>query len=194
MYLLLLLQRWLWCSVFYSFLPDPLFCSPDCTLLPTKDLFFNFLQFEFCSYIPTSTWLLPHLLSSKFAFDLYEGQRFHKWVWRICLIIKMREYKMILQQANAAYFFVLLLPNSFLVVFKAFTFIFYWKKLFFFFCLVLKSSITDLTAKATKFVTIILATYIFFSCHCVYHYYIYEPLIIPFCPMHQILSGNCSVS
>lgn len=43
MYLLLLLQRWLWCSVFYSFLPDPPFCSPLCTLLPTQDLFFNFL-------------------------------------------------------------------------------------------------------------------------------------------------------
>lgn len=53
---------------------------------------------------------------------------------------------------------MLLPPSSFLVVFKAFTFIFYWKKFLF---LVLNSS-TDLTAKATKFVTIILATYIFF--------------------------------
>lgn len=87
----------------------------------------------------------------------------------------------------------MLLPSSsFLVVFKAFTFIFYWKKFLF---LVLNSS-TDLTAKATKFVTIILATYIFFSCHCVYHFYIYEPLIIPFCPMYQnsLLLGNCSLS
>lgn len=98
MYLLLLLQRWIWCSVLYSFLPDPLFCSPVCTLLPAQDLFFNSLQFESCPYIPTSTWLFPHLPSSTFAFDLYEGQRFHKWVLRICLIIKMREYKMILQQ------------------------------------------------------------------------------------------------
>lgn len=97
-YFFLLLQRWLWCSVFYSFLPDPLFCCPVCTLLPTQGLFFNFLQSESCPYIPTSTCLFPHLPSSTFAFDLYKGQRFHKWVLRICLIIKMREYKMILQQ------------------------------------------------------------------------------------------------
>lgn len=55
MYLLLLLQRWLWCSVFYSFLPDPLFCSSVCTLLPTQDLFFNSLQF----LSPALTFPLP---------------------------------------------------------------------------------------------------------------------------------------
>lgn len=89
-YLLLLLQRSLWCSVFYSFLPAPLFSSPVCILLPTRDLFSNFLQFESCPHLPPATWLFSHLLSSTFAFDLCQGQRFHKLVLKIYLIIKMR--------------------------------------------------------------------------------------------------------
>lgn len=85
----------------------------------------------------------------------------------IMFIIKLRNTKWFPNRYNAAYFFVPVLSDSFLVVFNAFTFIAFWKKVFL--CLVLKSPATAFIAKATKFVTITLARDIFFSCHCVYH-------------------------
>ena len=113
-------------AVFYSFLLAPLFSSLHSPANP--GFIFQFPSLWVLPLHSPTTCLFPHLPSSMFAFDLYQGQRFHNWVLRTCLIMKVGEYKMILNRTNAIYFFMLLLSNSFLVICNASTFILYWKK------------------------------------------------------------------